>query len=273
MTRRIRDKRAACTATLDQLSPQEIRHVYLRFTERNPSPDLSMSHPQEPHFVPGRQQAVATSRSTPRFGPTRRALLQLYIRIIDSPVFMRTRPWVLANPQPFDNAPYIDALLAQHDYGQEWQLWAVFGLGFQRRTVETATMMWNVYEALIISAAYLLWSAPFGSLRVYNLQYATYKKEDEEDSDPDFTWSHSTWIDWQHELLRIFETWAAVLDKNPRLPFNVGYIDGEQLTEKEWFRNRFAYPTGTATDLTLTLFVEVQKDAVPFSGHIVVVGT
>ncbi|KAJ7123105.1 hypothetical protein C8R44DRAFT_981290 [Mycena epipterygia] len=73
--------------------------------------------------------------------------------------------------------------------------------------------------------------------KVYNMYDAIYNK-DEEDSDPAFTWIHSTWIDWKHVQLRAIEKCAASQKKNPKLPLIVGYIDittGKHLTEEEWF--------------------------------------
>jgi hypothetical protein len=56
--------------------------------------------------------------------PSRRALLELYIEIIFSPFFERTRPWTLLNLRPFDRNEYLDALLKQHDYIPEaFRLW------------------------------------------------------------------------------------------------------------------------------------------------------
>ncbi|KAJ6544371.1 hypothetical protein B0H19DRAFT_1238816 [Mycena capillaripes] len=55
---------------------------------------------------------------------TRRGLLNLYFEIIESPVFVRTRPWVLENLQDFDRQAYIDALLDQHDYlPDDFRVW------------------------------------------------------------------------------------------------------------------------------------------------------
>jgi len=48
--------------------------------------------------------------------PARRGLLNLYLRIIESPVFHQTRPWLLDNLRPFDREAYVNALLEQHDY-------------------------------------------------------------------------------------------------------------------------------------------------------------
>ncbi|KAJ7655353.1 hypothetical protein B0H17DRAFT_1207293 [Mycena rosella] len=49
-------------------------------------------------------------------GLTWRALLEFYIRVIDEPVFLRTRPWVLDHFRPFDREAYIDAIRDQHNY-------------------------------------------------------------------------------------------------------------------------------------------------------------
>jgi hypothetical protein len=67
--------------------------------------------------------------------PTRRAFLELYLRVISSPIFPQTRKWTLANLREFNRQEYIDLLLKQHDYLPEaFRLWilewparAVFG--------------------------------------------------------------------------------------------------------------------------------------------------
>lgn len=46
--------------------------------------------------------------------PHRRRLLDLYLTLINSPSFAQTRPWVLANLQPFDRDAYLAALLAKY---------------------------------------------------------------------------------------------------------------------------------------------------------------
>ncbi|KAJ6506360.1 hypothetical protein C8R47DRAFT_944566, partial [Mycena vitilis] len=56
--------------------------------------------------------------------PPRRGLLDLYLTVIESPVFERSRPWLLQNLRPFDRRAYIDALLEQHDYlPEDFQIW------------------------------------------------------------------------------------------------------------------------------------------------------
>ncbi|KAJ7476832.1 hypothetical protein B0H11DRAFT_1675747, partial [Mycena galericulata] len=56
--------------------------------------------------------------------PARSGLLDLYLKIIESPVFHMTRPWLLANLRPFDREAYIDALLSQHDYlPEDFRIW------------------------------------------------------------------------------------------------------------------------------------------------------
>ncbi|KAJ6544365.1 hypothetical protein B0H19DRAFT_903165, partial [Mycena capillaripes] len=55
---------------------------------------------------------------------TRRGLLNLYFEIIESPVFVRTSPWVLKNLQDFVRQAYSDALLDQHDYlPDDFRIW------------------------------------------------------------------------------------------------------------------------------------------------------
>ncbi|KAJ7100027.1 hypothetical protein B0H15DRAFT_818411 [Mycena belliarum] len=56
--------------------------------------------------------------------PARRGLLDLYFKIIESPIFEQTRSWLLDNLTPFDREAYIDALLAQHDYlPDDFRIW------------------------------------------------------------------------------------------------------------------------------------------------------
>jgi hypothetical protein len=67
--------------------------------------------------------------------PTRHALFRLYLDVISSPDFLRTRPWTLAKLQPFDRDAYVTKLLEQHEYLPEafhlwvleWPARAVFG--------------------------------------------------------------------------------------------------------------------------------------------------
>ena len=51
--------------------------------------------------------------------PIRRALLDFYLTLIDSPIFLQTRPWVRANLQPFNRQQYISDLMDQHPYVPE----------------------------------------------------------------------------------------------------------------------------------------------------------
>ncbi|KAJ7499938.1 hypothetical protein FB451DRAFT_1008621, partial [Mycena latifolia] len=54
----------------------------------------------------------------------RRGLLDLYFKIIESPVFERTRPWLLKNLRPFDREAYIAVLLEQHNYlPDDFRIW------------------------------------------------------------------------------------------------------------------------------------------------------
>ena len=46
--------------------------------------------------------------------PIRRSFLDFYLNLVNSPIFPQTRPWVLANLQPFDRQQYINDLLNQH---------------------------------------------------------------------------------------------------------------------------------------------------------------
>ncbi|KAJ7075725.1 hypothetical protein B0H15DRAFT_649676 [Mycena belliarum] len=56
--------------------------------------------------------------------PPRRGLLDLYFNIMESPIFERTRPWLLDNLRPFNREAYIEALLAQHDYlPDDFRIW------------------------------------------------------------------------------------------------------------------------------------------------------
>ena len=56
--------------------------------------------------------------------PIRRVLLDFYLTLISSPIFPQTRPWVLANLQPFDRQAYIDDLMRQHPYVPEaFRIW------------------------------------------------------------------------------------------------------------------------------------------------------
>ncbi len=48
--------------------------------------------------------------------PARWELLQFYLRVVHSPHFELTRPWVVANLQIFDRQAFVDTLLTQHRY-------------------------------------------------------------------------------------------------------------------------------------------------------------
>ncbi|KAJ7262012.1 hypothetical protein C8J57DRAFT_1513803 [Mycena rebaudengoi] len=54
----------------------------------------------------------------------RRELFEFYFTLIDNPVFLRTRPWVVQNLRNFDRQGYIDAILSQHHYiPPHFRLW------------------------------------------------------------------------------------------------------------------------------------------------------
>jgi hypothetical protein len=56
--------------------------------------------------------------------PARRGLLNLYLTIVNSPYFLQSRPWVLANLQSFDREAYIDSLLSQYPrLPEDFRLW------------------------------------------------------------------------------------------------------------------------------------------------------
>ncbi|KAJ6572137.1 hypothetical protein B0H19DRAFT_1373024 [Mycena capillaripes] len=55
---------------------------------------------------------------------TRRSLWSLYRKTVHDPLFLPTRPWLLANLRPFDRQAYVDALLAQHNHlPEDFRLW------------------------------------------------------------------------------------------------------------------------------------------------------
>ncbi|KAJ6608210.1 hypothetical protein B0H10DRAFT_1744363, partial [Mycena sp. CBHHK59/15] len=55
---------------------------------------------------------------------TRLKLLEHYLWVIDSPVFLETRPWAVENLRPFNRQAYLDAILDQHNYiPEEFRLW------------------------------------------------------------------------------------------------------------------------------------------------------
>ncbi|KAF9046652.1 hypothetical protein BJ165DRAFT_1345625 [Panaeolus papilionaceus] len=45
--------------------------------------------------------------------PTRKAMLKLYIHLVTSPTFLKTRPWVIANLRDFDRKEYLNRLCSQ----------------------------------------------------------------------------------------------------------------------------------------------------------------
>ncbi|PPQ83852.1 hypothetical protein CVT25_000912 [Psilocybe cyanescens] len=56
--------------------------------------------------------------------PSRRRLFALFQSMINTPLFLNSRPWTLANLQPFDRQAYIDALLAQYSaVPEEFRIW------------------------------------------------------------------------------------------------------------------------------------------------------
>ncbi|KAJ7619611.1 hypothetical protein FB45DRAFT_800061, partial [Roridomyces roridus] len=58
--------------------------------------------------------------------PPRRALFNLYKKIIHDPLFrdLDTRPWLWANLEPFDRQAYLDYILSQHNYiPEDFRLW------------------------------------------------------------------------------------------------------------------------------------------------------
>ncbi|KAF8519448.1 hypothetical protein JB92DRAFT_3094929 [Gautieria morchelliformis] len=58
--------------------------------------------------------------------PARRALLDLYLKIIQSPLFIPTRPWVLSRLRPFDRKAYLGGLLTEHKFlPEEFCLWVL----------------------------------------------------------------------------------------------------------------------------------------------------
>jgi hypothetical protein len=67
--------------------------------------------------------------------PNRLALFRLYLEVVSSPCFPKTRPWTLKSLKPFDREVYVATLLEQHNYLPEafrlwvleWPALAVFG--------------------------------------------------------------------------------------------------------------------------------------------------
>ncbi|PPQ92217.1 hypothetical protein CVT25_008990 [Psilocybe cyanescens] len=56
--------------------------------------------------------------------PTRRRLLALYHKIINTPYFERSLTWSLDNLEPFDRQAYIDSLLSQYPaIPEEFRMW------------------------------------------------------------------------------------------------------------------------------------------------------
>jgi F-box-like len=67
--------------------------------------------------------------------PNRHALFLLYLEVVSSPYFARSRPWTLKKLKPLDRDAYVNTLLEQHNYLPEafhlwvleWPARAVFG--------------------------------------------------------------------------------------------------------------------------------------------------
>jgi hypothetical protein len=57
--------------------------------------------------------------------PIRRDLLNLFLHIISSPIFLQSRSWnLLSNLRPFDRQGYLDTLLEEHSYlPEEFCIW------------------------------------------------------------------------------------------------------------------------------------------------------
>ncbi|KAH9487449.1 hypothetical protein JR316_0001525 [Psilocybe cubensis] len=56
--------------------------------------------------------------------PVRRRLLELYLKMVNTPNFIDTRSWILENLQPFDRQAYIDTILSQYPaIPEEFRIW------------------------------------------------------------------------------------------------------------------------------------------------------
>ncbi|KAF4611671.1 hypothetical protein D9613_003681 [Agrocybe pediades] len=56
--------------------------------------------------------------------PIRRRLFNLSKQMLSCPNFLKTRPWLLNNLQPFDRQAYIDGLLSQHPHiPEDFRIW------------------------------------------------------------------------------------------------------------------------------------------------------
>ncbi|KIJ93454.1 hypothetical protein K443DRAFT_112052 [Laccaria amethystina LaAM-08-1] len=74
-------------------------------------------------LITGRTVSQEWRRLIPlaNINPIRRSFLDFYFTLINSPIFPQTRPWVLANLQPFDRQQYINDLMDQ----PQWKKLAV----------------------------------------------------------------------------------------------------------------------------------------------------
>ncbi|KAH9487407.1 hypothetical protein JR316_0001482 [Psilocybe cubensis] len=56
--------------------------------------------------------------------PVRRRLVELYLKMVNTPNFIDTRTWIVDNLQPFDRQAYIDTLLSQYPaIPEEFRVW------------------------------------------------------------------------------------------------------------------------------------------------------
>jgi hypothetical protein len=77
-------------------------------------------------LITGRTVSQEWRRLIPlaNINPIRRSFLDFYFTLINSPIFPQTRPWLLANLQPFDRQQYINDLTDQHPYIPEaFRMW------------------------------------------------------------------------------------------------------------------------------------------------------
>ena len=77
-------------------------------------------------LITGRTVSQEWRRLIPlaNINPIRRSFLDFYLTLVNLPIFPQTRPWVLANLQPFDRQQYINDLLNQHPYVPEaFRMW------------------------------------------------------------------------------------------------------------------------------------------------------
>ncbi|KAJ7154566.1 hypothetical protein C8R46DRAFT_1005579 [Mycena filopes] len=234
--------------------------------------------------------------------PVRRSLLDLYLRTIASPAYMRTRPWVLQNLHPFDREAYSDALLDQHNYvPREFRLWilewpekAVVGCawpglpdahcGGQADHIECISgtnllgrippvvhivqitqpagdgdeadlvnedvpglVTWQLTDESWVWL--ILDERPSLRGRVYDLRGDEYDKDEEDPPEnPEFRCIHSTWIEWQYDVLRDVERMAQFeaehpeyTQSTPRQPHNYK-LGGVPVTEDQWVMSQYDSP-------------------------------